>query len=115
MRLLADENFPFKAVVALRQQGHDVVWVKESSPSAEDEEVLAQAVQQARALLTLDKDFGEIALRAGLPAHCGVVLFRVAPIPNRVADLAVRLLQREGDLQGVFVVVEPGRIRERPL
>jgi len=115
MRLLADENFPLKAVTALREHGHDVVWVKENSPSVEDEEVLAQAVRESRVLLTLDKDFGELAIGSGLPAHCGVVLFRVSPIPGRIADLAVRVVQREGDLRGVFLVVEPGRVRERPL
>jgi len=27
MRFLADENFPGDVVVALRRQGHDVVWI----------------------------------------------------------------------------------------
>ena len=41
MRLLADENFPYDAVVALRDEGHDVVWIREAAPGISDKEVLS--------------------------------------------------------------------------
>ena len=28
MRLLANENFPYDAVAALRESGHDVLWIR---------------------------------------------------------------------------------------
>ena len=31
MRFLADENMPGPVVAALRADGHDVLWIKESS------------------------------------------------------------------------------------
>lgn len=31
MRLLANENFPLDAVEALREAGHDVLWIREDA------------------------------------------------------------------------------------
>ena len=60
MRLLADENFPGRAVDALREAGHDVVWVRSAAPRTRDIDLLAWAAREGRVLLTFDKDFGEI-------------------------------------------------------
>jgi predicted nuclease of predicted toxin-antitoxin system len=62
VRLLANENFPGDAVAALRRLGHDVAWVRTDAPGSKDPEVLQRAVQEERVLVTLDKDFGELAL-----------------------------------------------------
>jgi len=37
MKFLANENVPGDAVRALRSNGHDVVWVRESAPGAYDD------------------------------------------------------------------------------
>ena len=66
MRLLANENFPLRAVEALRLAGEDVVWVRTESPGISDHDVLARAVSEDRVLITFDKDFGELAVRHGL-------------------------------------------------
>ena len=71
MRFLADENFLGVAVKTLRQQGHDVVWMQTHAPGSSDVDVLAIAEAENRILLTFDRDFGELAFRAGLPAICG--------------------------------------------
>ena len=76
MRFLANENVPGPVVAALRKDGHDVFYVKESMPGAEDPVVLALAQAEQRVVVTSDTDFGELAFRSGLPAQCGVVLFR---------------------------------------
>jgi predicted nuclease of predicted toxin-antitoxin system len=90
MRILANENFPQAAVDALRQDGHDVLWVRTESPGISDSEVLARAQLDARVVVTFDKDFGELAFRYGLPAECGIILFRIAmPSPSRVTKIAV--------------------------
>ena len=114
MRFLADENFPGDGVAALRSAGHDVLWVSSASPGAADTHVLAMAESDRRILLTFDKDFGELAWRAGLPPSCGVILFRV-PTPPAVsigAALAERIAERD-DWAGHFSVIEPGRVRMR--
>jgi predicted nuclease of predicted toxin-antitoxin system len=59
-RLLADENIPQPAVIALRAAGHDIRAILEDTPGAADEEVLATARAQARILLTFDLDMGQL-------------------------------------------------------
>lgn len=116
MRFLANENFPLTAVEALRQAGHEVAWVRADAPGSSDPQVLSRAVQESRILLTFDKDFGDLAFQAGLPAACGVVLFRLPS--NSAAGVALQVLaaiQSRTDWSNHFTVVEPGRIRMRPL
>ena len=40
MRLVADENIPMKAIILLREKGHDVLSISESLPQTADEEIL---------------------------------------------------------------------------
>jgi hypothetical protein len=116
VRFLANENFPGDAVDALRSGGHDVAWVRTDSPGATDEEVLARAQREARVLVTFDKDFGELAWRALLPAESGIVLFRIPmPAPARVGETLAGILAARRDWEGNFAVIEPGRIRIRGL
>ncbi|HWB51024.1 MAG TPA: DUF5615 family PIN-like protein [Stellaceae bacterium] len=116
MRFLADENFPKSAVTALEKAGLDVVWVKTSAPGSTDPQVLSHAAREGRVLLTFDKDFGELAARAPMPADCGVVLLRL-PVPNTEAAgarLAAQIGARR-DWSGHFSVIEPARVRMRAL
>ena len=112
MRFPANENFPLDAVEALRNVGHDVGWVRTDAPGSNDVQVLQRAVAEQRVLLTFDKDFGELAFHAGLPAPCGVVLFRFQAPSSAI--LAARVLAAIGDRTdwpGHFAVVTLGRIR----
>jgi len=52
-RLYADEDFPFGAVLILRQWGHDVLTVQEAGRSGlGDPQVLADAIADGRVVLT---------------------------------------------------------------
>ena len=116
MRLLANENFPGDAVTTLRQQGHDVIWIREDSPGLPDTRVLERAQQESRLLITFDKDFGDLAFRFGLPASCGIILFRISmPSSDYVARLATTALEQRDDWAGHFSVLEDDRIRMTPL
>ncbi len=116
MRLLANENFPKQAVEALQQHGHDVVWVRTQCPGISDREVLSLAQSENRIILTFDKDFGELAFRAGFPPTSGVILFRILPrSPGSVARVAVAALNNRLDWEGHFSVVAEDRIRMTPL
>jgi predicted nuclease of predicted toxin-antitoxin system len=115
MRLLANENIPLQAVEALRAAGHEVQWMADEGASAEDSSVLELATQRGLTLLTMDKDFGELAVQRGLPAPCGVVLVRVAPEPGLVTRVSVAALAAPADFAGQFVVVMEDRIRIRSL
>lgn len=116
MQLLADENFPGDAVYALRDAGHDVVWILTDGRGSDDRTVLQCATDEHRLLVTFDTDFGELAFRAGLPADSGIILFRVPMAsPAKVSEIAVEALASRDDWVGHFSVIEVGRIRMTPL
>ena len=80
MRILADENFPKPIVDALRADGHDVLWARTNCAGWKDVAILNLAESEARTVVTLDKDFWQIALQRRVPlARAGVVLLRVHP------------------------------------
>lgn len=116
MRILANENFPGDAIAVLRQKGHDVAWVREDSPGTSDLKILKRAQDEDRILITFDKDFGELAFRHGLPATCGIILFRISiPSSNHVARVAEAVFNQREDWAGHFSVIEDSRIRMTPL
>ncbi len=85
-------------------------------PGITDQDVLARSLKDARVLLTFDKDFGELAWRSGLPASCGIVLFRLPGLgPVGVGRAVADVLMARNDWPGHFSVVEPGRVRVRVL
>jgi hypothetical protein len=116
MRFLANENFAGAAVQSLIAAGHDIIWVRTAAPGMTDPDVLAWAVREERILLTFDKDFGELARATALPPTCGIILFRM-PMP-KASDVGLRLAElvaARDDWAGHFSVIEPGRVRMRPL
>jgi predicted nuclease of predicted toxin-antitoxin system len=116
MRFLADENFPFDAVIALRQADHDVAWIRTDAPGIGDPEVLRRSQAEERTLLTFDKDFGELAFRTQLPASVGIVLFRIPMTSGEaIAQKVLAVISSRDDWAGHFTVVEDDRIRMRLL
>lgn len=116
MRFLANENVPLDAVVALREDGYDVMWVRTDTPGSSDEDILARAVSEERILLTFDKDFGELAFRSRLLVGCGVILFRIPEKSSAyIAKVVTTAIESRSDWTGLFSVVEEHRIRMRPL
>lgn len=113
---LADECFSGALVRALRAAGFDVIRSVDAIPSAPDEDVLALAHRQGRILLTEDNDFGELAVRLGLPTH-GVVRVDVKALDRSAQVLrVVNALTTLGDqVNGALVTIEPTRTRRRPL
>jgi hypothetical protein len=90
--------------------------VRTAAPGMTDSEIVAWAAREERIVLTFDKDFGELAWRSGLPAACGVVLFRLPmpPAGEIGAVFAARTAERT-DWVGYISVIEPGRVRMLPL
>lgn len=110
MRFLANENVPGPVVAALREQAHEVFWIKESMPGAQDPVVLAHAQTEQRIVVTLDKDFGELAFRSWLPARCGVVLIRLDwKDPDSDNRVVVAALTSRDDWAGNFAVIDERR------
>ncbi|MFN8543582.1 MAG: DUF5615 family PIN-like protein [Candidatus Binatia bacterium] len=94
--------------------GHDVVWAGDWNADPGDDEILAIAHHERRVLVTLDKDFGELAIVRG-ERHSGIV--RLVDIAARSqGQVAVGILRDHGDelARGAIVTAEPGRLRVRP-
>jgi len=74
------------------------------------------AAREQRILLTFDKDFGELAKASALPPGCGVILLRMQmPTPSDVGRRLAEVITAREDWAGHFFVIEPGRVRMRPL
>lgn len=48
-------------------EGYDVIWAGEWTDDPGDEEILERSHGEGRVLVTLDKDFGELAAAQGRP------------------------------------------------
>jgi predicted nuclease of predicted toxin-antitoxin system len=95
MYLLADENFPRPIVGSLRADGHDVLWARVDCAGWKDIDLLERAESEGRIVLTLDKDFWQIATqRRTSLERSGVVLFRVHPATLENIDPLVRAFLR---------------------
>ena len=83
---------------------------------ADDQTILARAQAESRLVVTQDKDFGELAFRLGLPAECGIILFRLAgDDPDGDIRRIVEVIESRTDWAGQFAVVTDDRIRMRPV
>jgi predicted nuclease of predicted toxin-antitoxin system len=114
MRLLLDTCMWGGARSELEAAGHDVVAAADWEKDPGDEEILAQAFRERRILITLDKDFGELAIVRG-SRHSGIVrLVNFSALRQAVVSLAVLNQHGEELMAGAIVTAEPGRLRIRP-
>jgi predicted nuclease of predicted toxin-antitoxin system len=75
---------------------------------------LHQAHRESRVLVTIDKDFGELAVVRG-QTHSGIVRL-VAMATSRQIDVCAAILKKyRAELEaGAIVTAESGRVRVRP-
>jgi len=114
VKVLLDTCVWGKARAELSRAGHDTEWAGDWDRDPGDEEILRLAHEQRRVLVTLDKDFGELAVVFGRP-HSGLVRL-VGMSAREQGSICVDILTRypEELAAGAIVTVEPGRIRIRP-
>ncbi len=80
-RLYANENFPYPVVLELRRLGHDVLTIQETGraeQSVQDSEVLAFAVTERRAVLTINRKHF-IPIHRDQPNHEGIIVCTFDP------------------------------------
>ena len=101
------------ALPALSAHGHDVVWSGSWTEDPGDFAILATAHTERRILVTLDKDFGELAILKGL-AHSGIVRLTGFKA-TRMADAIHYIVLAYGQelAAGAIVTADPDRIRIR--
>lgn len=120
MRFKLDENLGTMARDALRAAGHDVSTVYEQDLGGSPDQTIFEVCQrEERALVTLDRDFGEVLRFPPHESH-GIVVLALRSHPSlqeimaRLTDFLAVLDQRP--LANELWIVEAGRVRihERP-
>ncbi len=116
-KILANENFPLRSVSVLRNMGHDVLSITETSLGAKDVSVLESAFTQQRILLTFDRDYGELVYLRRLPCPSAIILLRFDPAtPEEAGTMVSELLSADNqEIIGFFIVLGRDYIRKRPL
>lgn len=114
MKLLVDTCVSAGVPRALSEAGHDVVHAADWPVDPGDAEILERARQESRILVTLDKDFGELAIVRG-QEHAGILRL-VALSTSKQVELCLSALATYGTLleSGAIVTAEAGRVRVRP-
>ncbi|MBI5851471.1 MAG: DUF5615 family PIN-like protein, partial [Planctomycetes bacterium] len=97
-----------------RAAGHDVLWSGDWDRDPGDTEILARAAADERSVVTLDKDFGELAVVRG-QRHCGIVRLVGISIARQAHAIEDVISRYGAELsKGALVTVEPSRVRVRP-
>ncbi len=111
MKLLLDSCVWSGCINELAVAGHDIVWAGSWERDPGDAEMLERAHAEGRVLVTLDKDFGELAIVRGT-AHSGIVRIvggSVRTFATRIASVLERY--RDELAQGAIITDELYRIR----
>lgn len=114
LRFKLDENIPGEAVALLREAGHDVRTILDQGLGGRPDDDVSRACRdEARVLVTLDLDFGDI--RTYPPSdYAGIWVLRPeTQSVDAVRDLIRRALALTANEQvsGRLWVIEPSRLR----
>ena len=114
MKILLDACVWGKAKERLSQEGHDVVWAGDWPEDPGDLEILRRAHAENRVLITLDKDFGELAIVRKI-AHSGIIRL-VNTSARKQAETCLYIIGQYQEIlqDGAIVTVEANRVRVRP-
>ncbi|NEQ53492.1 MAG: hypothetical protein F6K11_25710 [Leptolyngbya sp. SIO3F4] len=106
-RLYSDEGFPKKVSEKLRDLDHDVLTVQEADQANQgipDDQVLAYATEQNRAVLTINRaDF--IRLHRQSSDHAGIVVCTEDLNRERLANRVHATISKEDTLLGKLIRV----------
>jgi predicted nuclease of predicted toxin-antitoxin system len=112
----ADECVARLVVEGLALRGFDIVDAKAICQGDGDERVLSLAAAAGRVVITDDWGFGEMTVRHGQRA-AGVIILSLYALSagNREAYAIEKIVEIAEQAQGNLIIIEPGRIRTRPL
>jgi predicted nuclease of predicted toxin-antitoxin system len=107
MKLYSNENFPFEVVKILRSEGFDVLTTMDAGKAGNripDEEVLEFAINQGRAVITLNrKDFKRLHYLR--PNHSGIILCTENRNFASMASEIIRVISLNDDIAGQLLKV----------
>lgn len=115
MKLLANENFPYKSIYYLRSKGYDVLSIGIDNPGILDSEIMEIAISEQRTILTFDRDYGELIFRYNYKPEKGVVYLRLNKYEPEEPGIVIEsiLTNTEIDLTRALTVVDKNSIRQR--
>ncbi|MFA6109661.1 MAG: DUF5615 family PIN-like protein [Candidatus Latescibacterota bacterium] len=115
LRFLVDVGVGVAVETYLNQAGYDTKAVRALDPRMPDADIIGLARAEARMVVTMDKDFGELVYRSR-QAHSGVLLLRLddATGPEKAAAVALILERYARQIDGCYCVYRQGRLRVRP-
>jgi predicted nuclease of predicted toxin-antitoxin system len=119
LRFLADQCVPSSIIRALREEGHEILRLKDSiAVDSPDPVVMAKAYELDAILLSLNGDFADIVSYP--PAdYRGIIALQVRNHPEAIPQLISRpvsFISPHTDRQyfiGKLLLIEPHRIRIR--
>jgi predicted nuclease of predicted toxin-antitoxin system len=114
LRILADTCVHGDVKSHLAAAGHDVVWAGDWDHDPGDEKILAWAARHGRILITIDKDFGTLAVLRR-KRHRGIVRLVTLPL-DQMVQRCLQVLEKHGAAlaDGALITVTADRIRVRP-
>ena len=115
MKIKLDENIGRRGLELLKACGHDVMTVWDQGLRGVTDEALFKICSaEGRALITLDRDFGQVP-RFPPEQSAGIVILELGPratlreITERLRDFLAVL--ENHSVAGALWIVEPGRVR----
>jgi len=97
----------------LQRAGHEVEWVGDWAADPGDDQILARAAQSNQVVVTLDKDFGQLAVALGA-THAGIIRLVDLRYLEQAPICARAIAEHESDLaHAAIVTVERNRTRVR--
>lgn len=114
MKLLLDTCISPRTRDELVAAGHEASWVGDWIEDPGDAMILDHARRESSILITLDKDFGELAIAFG-HMHAGIMRLVDISVYGQ-ATACLRTLEHYGDelQEGAIVTVSATRVRVRP-
>lgn len=115
MKLLANENFPYKSIYYLKEKGHDVLSIGMDNPSITDSEIMTIAINEERTIMTFDRDYGELIFHHNYKPEKGVIYLRLDEYQPQEPGVIIEEIinNNEIHLTRALTVVDKNGIRQR--
>ncbi len=115
MKLLANENFPYKSIFYLRDKGYDILSIGIDNPGILDSEIMTIAINEEMTILTFDRDYGELIFRYNYKPEKGVIYLRLEEYEPQEPGLIIEeiITNNEIELTQALTIIDRNGIRQR--
>jgi len=115
LKFLANENIPISSVTYLQSLGYDIKAIGIDNPSITDKHVIEIVIEENRAVLTYDSDYGELIFNHGYKPNAGVIFIRIQlNNPLETAKILEQLtLSKDLSFERTLTVVDLNSIRQK--